>query len=61
MPLILAPEHWQDWLSAPVDQAAALIRPCPDGVLQSWPVSPRVGKASADDPALITALHGDEP
>ena len=61
MPLILAPENWQDWLSAPVDQAAALIRPCPDGVLQSWPVSPRVGKASADDPALITALHGDEP
>jgi putative SOS response-associated peptidase YedK len=60
MPLILACEHWQDWLSAPVEQAGALIRPCPEDDLQIWPVSPRVGKASEDDPALITALRGEQ-
>ena len=60
MPLIVARQHWQAWLSAPADEAGDLIRPCPDGDLQSWPVSPRVGKVSEDDPALITALREKE-
>lgn len=60
LPLIVARQHWQAWLSAPADEAGDLIRPCPDGELQTWPVSPRVGRVSEDDPALITALREEE-
>lgn len=60
MPLILAAEHWQAWLSAPAAQVESLIRPYAAAELQLWPVSSRVGKASEDDPALLVALPGDE-
>jgi putative SOS response-associated peptidase YedK len=59
MPLILAPEHWHDWLTTTAAQASLLIRPCADGELQAWPVSPRVGKVSEDDAALIVSLRSE--
>ena len=59
MPLILAAEHWQDWLAAGVDRAGALIQPYPEAGMQRWPVSSRVGKASEDDPALIVAISSE--
>lgn len=61
MPLILASEHWQAWLAAPPEQVAALLLPYPDGELQAWPVSSRVGKPDADDRQLIAALPGEPP
>lgn len=50
MPLILAPEHWQAWLTAPVDQAGLLIRPFPGSELQFWPVSHQVTRQAAGPP-----------
>jgi putative SOS response-associated peptidase YedK len=38
MPVILTePEEWETWLSAPVEVAATLQRPLPDGTLQLVP------------------------
>lgn len=59
MPLILAPKRWQEWLTTSPEQASGLIQPYPDGELQAWPVSARVGKVSEDDAALIVALGSE--
>lgn len=59
MPLILAPEHWPAWLTTTAEQAGRLIQPYPDGELQAWPVSARVGKVSEDGPALIVPRRSE--
>lgn len=59
MPLILAPAHWQDWLTAEADLARELIRPYPAAEIQLWPVSRRVGRVAEDDPELMQALSGE--
>ena len=61
MPLIIAARDWQDWLAAPADQVAGLIRPSPGDELQAWTVSQRVGKATEDGADLIVALPGEAP
>jgi putative SOS response-associated peptidase YedK len=43
MPVILTPETWAVWLGESAGDAAALMRPCPDALLDHWPVSPAVG------------------
>ena len=53
MPVIVPPEQWQDWLSAPVEAIQPLVAPCGDDLLQAWPVSRRVSKTADDDPGLI--------
>lgn len=53
MPVIVPPEHWQEWLAAPVDEIQSLVAPCRDDLLQAWPVSRRVSKTADDDPGLI--------
>jgi putative SOS response-associated peptidase YedK len=53
MPVIVSPEHWQDWLSAPVEAIQPLVSAYPDDLLQAWPVSRRVSKTADDDPGLI--------
>lgn len=59
MPVIVSPEHWQDWLAAPVEGISSLVVPCPAERLQAWPVSRRVSKTAEDDPGLITP-EGDK-
>ena len=56
MPVIVAPEHWQDWLTAPGDTVKDLLAPCPADILQAWPVSRRVSKTVDDDTGLIEPL-----
>jgi putative SOS response-associated peptidase YedK len=53
MPVILAPEHWQQWLTAPAEEIAGLVAPCAADILQAWPVSRRVSKTQEDDAGLI--------
>ena len=53
MPVIIGPEHWQDWLAEPVEKIGRLVTPCPDANLQAWPVSRRVSKTANDDAGLI--------
>jgi len=43
MPVILAPEDWAVWLGETAGDAAAMMRPCADALLDRWPVSTAVG------------------
>lgn len=56
MPVIVAPEHWQDWLTAPAQAVTAWLAPPPAAPMQAWPVSRRVSKAADDDAGLIEPL-----
>lgn len=56
MPVIIPLEHWQEWLSAPVEVTQPLVAPCSDEMLQAWPVSRRVSKTVDDDPGLVEPL-----
>lgn len=57
MPAIIAPEHWQDWLTAPPEAVHHLLAPFPSEPLQAWPVDGRVNKVSNDEPSLIEPQH----
>ena len=59
MPVVVAPQHWEEWLAAPADPVARLIVPCGDEELQVWPVSRRINSAREDDAALIA--REDQP
>jgi len=65
MPVVLAAADWGTWLAGPgldpdrqtLIQLAALLRPCPEGVLAMHPVGPRVGNVKYDDPGLMEEAH----
>jgi putative SOS response-associated peptidase YedK len=59
MPVIVPPDRWQDWLSAPVDEVASLIAPYTAEEMKAWPVSRRVSKTQDDDAGLIEASVSD--
>jgi len=56
MPVILAPEHWQAWLTAPPGEAAGLLAPFPAKSMQAWPVDRRVSRAGQEDAGMIEPL-----
>lgn len=56
MPVIVAREHWAAWLAEPPEQVMPLLAACANDQLQAWPVDRRVGRALADDAALIVPL-----
>jgi putative SOS response-associated peptidase YedK len=56
MPVILPPELWPAWLgeeAAAPEELLDFLQPSPAEDLACWPVSPRVGKFSENDPGLI--------
>ena len=53
MPVILPVGQVDDWLTAPPDKAATLIRPAPEETLIVTPVSKRVNSVKNDDPACL--------
>lgn len=56
MPALIAPEHWQDWLTATPEAVSHLLVPFPSEALQAWPVDGRVSKVSNDHPGLTEPL-----
>lgn len=56
MPVIIPPEHWQAWLTAPAEDVQALMAPCPAELLQAWAVDRRVSRTMDDDAGLIEPL-----
>ncbi len=53
MPVVLAARDWAQWLDADVQNPAALLPllvPCPDGDLETFPVSRHVNSPRNDDP-----------
>ena len=57
MPVIVAPENWQSWLSGMHEEVAGLVEPYRDEELQAWPVSRRVSKTLDDDVGLIEPME----
>ena len=53
MPVIVSPENWQDWLSAPVGEIGGLVVPFSADKMQAWPVSKRVSRSSEEGVDLI--------
>jgi putative SOS response-associated peptidase YedK len=49
MPVILEAKNVERWEHGNAENAAALMRPAADDVLQMWPVSKRVNSSKADD------------
>ena len=62
MPVIVAPEAFDLWLdpNADPEMAAILIRPAPEGLLESYPVSSAVNRTANDVPDLLEPLREDE-
>jgi putative SOS response-associated peptidase YedK len=57
MPVIVAPENWQSWLSGMHGDVAGMVAPYRDGEMQAWPVSRRVSKTQDDDAGLIESIE----
>jgi putative SOS response-associated peptidase YedK len=53
MPVIVPPAAIDQWLTADPAQAATLLRPAPDDILDVRAVSKRVGSVKNDDPACL--------
>jgi putative SOS response-associated peptidase YedK len=58
MPVILEPKNFERWEHGNAKDAAALMRPAAEDVLQMWPVSRRVNssRADGDDAMLIDRI-----
>lgn len=63
MPVILDPAAFDVWLDpgTPAEEAAKLLRPCPDDRLEVYPVSTRVNAVRNDDAACIAPLAEEPP
>lgn len=55
-PAILAQEDEEVWLHGTQEEALAVLRPYPDDITLSWPVSKRVGNSRNDDEALTNPI-----
>ena len=53
MPVIIAHDDFERWLTGETEDATALLQPANDNLLEAFPVSDRVNKAEADDPGLL--------
>ena len=49
MPVVLEATDFEQWEAGDVNDAAALMKPAAEDVLQKWPVSKRVNSSKADD------------
>lgn len=59
MPVILAPTDYDRWLGGTIDDARALLRPCPDAAVRAYRIARAVNDARRDGPDLCRAL--DDP
>jgi putative SOS response-associated peptidase YedK len=61
MPVILEAKDFEQWEHGDRTDAAALMKPAAEGVLEKWPVSKRVNSSRApdDDASLIDVIDGD--
>jgi putative SOS response-associated peptidase YedK len=56
MPAILQSQDIDAWLTGPIDQARAALKPYPSDSMVAWPVSSRVNTPKNDDAQLIEPL-----
>jgi putative SOS response-associated peptidase YedK len=58
MPVILEEDDWRAWLGEIDRDPLALLRPSPDGVVRTWPVSRAVNSVRNNGPALLDRIDG---
>jgi putative SOS response-associated peptidase YedK len=57
MPAFIAPfDRWLDCDTVPAEEAAALIKPADEALLEVYPISPAVNRVANDSEALIAPL-----
>lgn len=61
MPVVLAPDAVETWLTAPPATAAALLAPAPDAALIATPVSKRINSVRNDDAACLAPRADPNP
>ncbi len=59
MPVVMSPDHVDDWLTLEPARAATLITTAPDDALVATPVSRRVNSVKHDDPQCLAPFEGD--
>jgi len=60
MPVILGEDQWPTWLGEEpitLDEAKAMLAPCPDEWLKVWPVDNRVGNVRNKDAGLADPIE----
>lgn len=60
MPVIIAPDHWNDWLGLParnVHGVQQLLKAYPDGEMMAWPVNRMVNNPRNDSEECIQELE----
>ncbi len=53
MPVVVAADDFERWLTGEPGEASALLRPAPDDLFEAIPISQRVNSADNDDPGLL--------
>lgn len=58
MPVVLESSQFDQWMNGTPDEAASLMRPASETILQKWPVSKRINssRTPGDDPTLIAPV-----
>jgi putative SOS response-associated peptidase YedK len=59
MPVFVPPEAFDLWLdcdAVPAEEAASLIKPADDALLEAYPISPAVNRVANDSDALIAPI-----
>src|SRR5262249_59911046 len=59
MPAFIAPADFDRWLdcdAVPAEEAAALIKPADEALLEVYPISPAVNRVANDSEVLIAPL-----
>jgi putative SOS response-associated peptidase YedK len=59
MPVFIAPEDFDRWLdcdAVPAEEAATLIKPANEALLEAYPISPSVNRVANDSEVLIAPL-----
>jgi putative SOS response-associated peptidase YedK len=58
MPVILEKPQFEQWMNGTPDEAAELMKPAAEDILQKWPVSRRINssRTSGEDRTLIEPI-----
>jgi len=59
MPVIVAPIHYERWLSSADPDPRDLLVPFPSEPMTMWPLSTKMNRPENDDPTILEAV--DEP
>jgi putative SOS response-associated peptidase YedK len=57
MPVIIAPEDYDTWLTGTPEEALALLKPYPADAMRAYPVSAKVNNPKNDGPELVDPIH----